>query len=580
MQRGTTIGGVLLGIMIITLLGVTLAAVTTMHLNLTTRSNRAVSASNLARSAVSMGIARVLEDQEFGKARKADSTIVVETEQGRSVLCFDQDAAKQFEVPYSTNNLDSDTSATGSINDAVPSGSIHLVARGESGGIVRVVEAVLRIPPYPWAIASAGNIETRNGVLVGSLPPGVWPPPPPEELLSADILANSDSSEAIKLGENSTVLGNVETPGGVKFLGDRKRSVIEGELRTGIKAAKLPEVKAQEFDPQTAGKISFDLAETYDQPLDLSGTNRRAGDLTVLGKLTLSNALLYVDGNLRVRGGIKGTGVLVATGNIEIEAGANLEGATEIAVLADGKVALKGTGPASSTIRGVFIAGEGFVAEELTLVGSLLAGNAASGVSLDHVNLLGEEPKPITVGGDTTTLSVKEGPFHLGTLVRNRDGGYSYILSSGTGHPSDAILRLDVKASSEPGFLASVTIKTMGGGVIGPLALTKDDLTREKDNNGNPKPSEFTRRLETALNRVPLLPPGIRRQLDGTDVFDFDRMRSSLAGNFDLLEIDTSPASGVGPGPNPVPESITTIYNISQFIPIEDRIRVVTWYEH
>lgn len=79
------------------------------------------------------------------------------------------------------------------------------MARGESGGVTKTVEAVLRVPPYPWAIASGGKVETRNGVLIGSLPPGVWPAPPIEELLPADLLANSDDSEAIRLGEDSTI---------------------------------------------------------------------------------------------------------------------------------------------------------------------------------------------------------------------------------------------------------------------------------------------------------------------------------------------------------------------------------------
>lgn len=90
MCRGVTVGGILLGVMVIALLGFTLAAVGTMHLNLSNRSNSATSASNLARSAASLGIAKILENQEFGKDRAAGTTVEVVTELGKGVLTFNQ----------------------------------------------------------------------------------------------------------------------------------------------------------------------------------------------------------------------------------------------------------------------------------------------------------------------------------------------------------------------------------------------------------------------------------------------------------------------------------------------------------
>lgn len=580
-QRGITIGGVLLGVLVLTLLGFTLAAVGTMHLQVSNRAGRAVSASNLARSAASLAIARILENQDFGKKRSPESDILLADKRGEAVLTFDKDAAKRLGLAFSTNNLNETTTTEGGSGDAVPAGSVHLVARGRSAGVTRTVEAVLRVPPYPWAIASGGEVETRNGVLVASLPPGVWPPPPVEELLPADILANSNAPSAIKLGENSKILGDAETAGGLTYLGDRSKSVVEGEVRTGVKAVDLPEIKAEEFDPAKNKREFYEVPDSSVGPLELSGTNRRSGNLTVSSKLHLDNALLYIDGDLRAMGGLTGSGVIVATGDIDIDAGANFEAGTEVAMLAEGKAHLRGSGPASSMIRGVFLAGGGFEAEELTLVGSLLAGPTASGVSLDRVNMLAEEPRPVSVGGGGGTVNVKEGPFYAGVLTQNRDGGFSILDKSGTGHPTEGVLLIDVDASNDPKALVTIQVRTMAGDALPhPISFTEDDF-RQEVVNGEKAPSPAATNLASLVSALQLFPDGTRPTANEGGDFDYDRIISDILPKaLDNLHIATPPPSDTVQAPSPPPQPAATIYDISRFIPIEDRIRVVTWYEH
>lgn len=65
-RRGSSLGGALLAVTILATLAAGLTSLCVNHLRLSTRSDRGLSASNLARSVVAAGIARVLEDQGFG----------------------------------------------------------------------------------------------------------------------------------------------------------------------------------------------------------------------------------------------------------------------------------------------------------------------------------------------------------------------------------------------------------------------------------------------------------------------------------------------------------------------------------
>lgn len=562
-QSGMTVGTILLGVLVITLLGFTLAAVGTMHLNLSNRNNNAISASNLARSAVSLGIARVLEHPDFGKDRGPEATIEVTTDRGLAHLTFDENRAHELGLAYSTNNLGEDTTAVGGSGDAVPPGSVHLVSIGECGGVSRTVEAVLRVPPYPWAVASGGKVETRNGVLIGAIPPDFDTTgrlPTRDELRPADLLANSKETDAVQLGEDSTVLGDVETPGQVSFLGSRQKSVVEGEIRMGVRPVDLPEVSAKDFDPQLKGQEFYSLGDSSSNSLSLTGVNRRDGDLAVNGELNLDSALLYVDGNLSVSGGVKGSGVLVVTGDADIQCGLTVDAATEMAVLAGGKVALKGSGPASSTVKGAFYAGKGLEVDEMTLMGSLLTGRAASGVGLDHVTVMATEPKPVAV---LQTFDCYFGSYVPGS-TKKRDFTREFgSLSSLLPGKQPAV---SVKVTQLPDGRARFDLSTSLGSTSTFEVKLSDAKRDDPDHNGYLIESELDKVLQSPSFG---LPPEVPKP--SPTGHPLDPADSPLNDAWKQFVVPQTPRS--------ISNSLT-IYDISQFIPLEDRIRVVTWYEH
>lgn len=547
-DRGLSTGTVMLALMLLVVLAFTLASLSTTHLQLTTRSNLDIRASNLARSTAALAIARLMENQEFGKSGEV---VELETDAGQGLVSFDPEIPRTEDFAASTNNLGGTEAIPGGFGEPVPSETVHIVARGESGGVMRTVEVVLRVPSFPWAVAAGGTVETRRGVLIGSLPEGVWPPPPESELLPADLLANSTDDEAIVLGSDSTILGDVETPGKVKLNGNVSTIKVEGEIRSGTRPAQLPELRAADYDPAASGRSYDDLNSLTDpgQTVVLTGAGRREGDLTISSGLELQGSHLFVDGDLTIRGGLKGNGVLVCTGNVNIESGLTLDGATEVAVVADGHVSLKGNGKASSTVRGLFYAGQGLEAEEMTLVGTLLAGEAASGIELENMSFYAEEPQPVTVSGggaQSFYLGLETiGRHHTGVIQEVGVLDYSQLSPNTT-----PLAVLSVQPGPNGGFPMTVTLGGRGGG------------------------EQFVVDSEAGLDSL-----GSRASIFLTGNLPRGQDIDRLAPLQDAIASYDFKAQIGGSSTGEESVSVELFGDISRFLPFEDRVRVVSWLE-
>lgn len=412
-----TVGGTLLAVAVLAALAAALSSLCVTHIRTSNRAESALHASNLARSAIAQAIAEVLNNQEFGVGQLPEETVTVETEHGTAYLSFNPDLADQQGVLHSTNNSAGTTTAEGGEGRVVPANSVHLVARGYSGGVVRQVETVLSVPSFPWALAANGEVVIREGAIVGSLPEGVWPPTP-GDLEPADIVSNSTSSTAILLGSGSRVLGNVETPGQVVLADDTVQ--VDGQIRESAEPNTLPQMKVEDFDPEVLGIVFDDVtglsaagltsatttgngAGAATSGFSVSGAARHAGDMTITDNVTLEGGALFVDGNLTVNGNIQGTGILVVDGDITVTSGVTLDGATKVAIVSAGKVTLRGVGPTSSSIRGLFYAEDGLLAEEITVVGALIAAGPDAGVELVNSRALSQSVQATSSGTTGTT---------------------------------------------------------------------------------------------------------------------------------------------------------------------------------
>lgn len=398
-----SLGGTILTVAILAALASCLANLCVTHLRLSSRADNALHASNLARSAVAAAIARVAETPEFGTASGPEQkTISIQTEQGDGYLTFSKEEAEAGGFLHSTNNIGNTSIVAGAGGSSVPGDTVHLVGRGICQGVERRVEAVIKVPSYPWAVAATGEVEISSGATVGALPAGVWPPT--EDVLEpADLVSNSSSTQAITLSGTSRVLGNVETPGTVVVVGDAV--VVDGQIRNGAEPNDIPSLRPETYDPQARGQ-EFDNLDSYGTALSdpasppglhLTGAARRGSDLTVDGTLKLDAGSLYVDGDLTVHGNIEGYGVLVVTGDVTVDSGVALQGATQLALLAGGSVSMQGQGPASTVIRGIFYAEHGLTAKEMTVVGALIGGGEEANVRLENVDVYQQQAIEVAV---------------------------------------------------------------------------------------------------------------------------------------------------------------------------------------
>ncbi len=569
-RHGLSLGGALLAVSVLAVLAFTLASLSVTHLQLSSRQEHGLAASNAARSVVSQAISQILQAKEFGEARLVDEGIRLETSHSLGLLTFHQGTAQREGLPYSTNNLNRTEDTHGADDVLVPSSTVHLVGVGRSAGVERRVEAVLRLPPFPWAIASGGRVETRNGVLIAALPHGVWPPPTREEdLLPADLLANGTDAQAVMLASGSTILGDVETPGQVVKADGVQ---IRGEIRAGSSKVDLPTLRPTDYDPRTSGREHFPVTGSE---AELTGSARGQGVVTFSQPLTLSNAHLFVEGELRLPRGVSGSGVIVATGDISIGGATNLEGMTELAVISGGRVTLSGHGTERSYLRGLFYAEEGLRAADLTLVGSLLTGHASTGVELDHVNVFYEPVIAEETGGGGVTnggIEVRLLPVSGPRMVEVGASQLSVEMRTTTEDPStmqDLKVARAFYIDLEPtngGFPVDISV------VQGVMSFSMP--TQTLDDQADVE--VYLDSLGEAMNALKYdasIPAagwgGAAMAYDSAGVEELKiQLRSQLTAELSKAAADSTQGTS---GDVPV--------DLSQFLPIEDRIRVVSWIE-
>jgi hypothetical protein len=530
-------------------LAFSLSSLSVTHLRTTSRADQSEKAINVARSTISLAIARITENPDFGRTRAAGEPVRVTLGGAEGYLTFNQGEASGEELAYSTNNLLGTEDAEGAESTIVASATVHLVAIGRSGGATRRVEATLHIPPFPWAIASGGKISTENGVLVAALPKGTWDLPTDlSQLGPADLAANGVAEDAIVLQNQSTVTGDVETPGNI-VLGSTDVDV-KGEIRPGSKPIDLPILDPADYDPLTRG-LEFTALQDGNVS-ELVGTARSDGDLVFNAPLKLEQACLFVDGDLNVMAGLTGNGVVIATGDVNIQGGAVMTSETDLAVLAGGTARVTGQGTASSKFRGLVYAQEGLEASELTIIGSLVTGNAATGSKLDHVNAIYDAPPAIL----TTSGGISNDTFHVGT--KTGDG----TVSSGGIHTFQFNQTPPRTPQGIGSGLMSVRIESTAGSY--PLTVTLERPSGENDVVQMAGPEDFPD-LMSAIETI--IGPAYPFLTPSPEIF-----KSRLTTRLESLLVDPF-------RPGQISSAITLYGEISRFLPMEDKIRVISWLE-
>ena len=422
-----TLGTVFTLVLVLVVLGFSLSAASVTHLHLNTHNLRESEARSLARSAVASAIEKFFQDSTFGANRSPEHDLEVRLQgthsEAQGVLTF---VPEQAGVRYSTNNFESTTAEPGDGKFVAP-GSLHLIGVGQSGGVTRSVEAVIRFTLFPQAIASSGPVISSGPLLVATLGnPAVVGE---ANLLPADILSNGPGAPAITLADGTKVTGDVQSVGTVELPASGNVDVW-GEVRDNASPEDIVTLDPLQYDPVALGLIPEELSGTeFTGPYHLEGAVRTDGDMTVQGDLVFDGGLLFVGGNLQVTGKVTGTGILACDGGIKVDGGAGFTAGQKVAMLAKGRVELQGSDRISSYFQGLIYTRGGISAQKITVIGALVNdGGDNTNIELNDARVFYDPAMP-ELSIETVTL-----PEVLVTVHVPTSPAFGYIV---TVNPAD-----------------------------------------------------------------------------------------------------------------------------------------------
>lgn len=270
--------------------------------------------------------------------------------------------------PHSTNNtyLDSDTGALGR---TVPDGMFHVVSTGYCRGQYRTIEALIAKPPFPFGLATSGKLVSRDPFVVKGISSV-------EDFIDdktdrpGHILCNSP--DGVTIGQSDPprptyISGFVKSVGPIAIA---QPAEVLGGLRPNADLSTLATIDVTKFRNEgQPGVVTInDPTLVRDQTMDImyfySGER-----LTYERSVKLKQALLYVEGDLVIKGPVTGEGLIVVDGNVTFGSGTTLDGANKMAVLASGDVTIRG---ANNYFTGLIYCGGNFTASNVTVVGNTI----------------------------------------------------------------------------------------------------------------------------------------------------------------------------------------------------------------
>lgn len=306
----------------------------------------------------------------------------------------------------------------------MPAFSAQLLATGSCGGVNRTIEAILYIPKYKYAVSCSGAAHSTGGLLVGSVASvadlaGGVDALPPDKLLPGHIVSNNLLNLASSALNPSKITGDAQSTGLVK-LGSQTK--VLGAVRPNDDPATLPTIALKDYDPAAWPDVESLPTGDYSSQLLIDSTVRQSGDIKVTaGGLKLDGGYLYVDGSLDVQGGVSGTGLIFASGNVSIHGNSSFVSDSVQGIVAMGNVSLDGaSGKSNSYFQGLLYTEGDFHAKDITLVGAFVGNRSkskgGSTFQLDRVNVI-ETPETISLGFPNPVTAAKGINWPSGGLI-------------------------------------------------------------------------------------------------------------------------------------------------------------------
>ena len=314
-------------------------------------------ARNLAEAAVKRSCLCLRSQPDFG----------LKPGDGLTVILPGNPAGSEGQVAFqgpaaSLNNLAGQAARSDSRGIPVPAQSALVIGVGRCRSSEVRIEVLLRQAEFPYVLASQGPVESSGATRIGALNTES------QELLPGDLACNSGMEQAVQLGPQSFVSGDLRSAGGVVL---DPQATVAGKTFSHASQVDLPHIDLCSFDP--LGRPNCQNLPVLTGNQELVGTCRCSTDLQVQGHLELHGASLFVNGNLTVSNGISGSGLLVVMGQTRVQQGIQLESSDRAVLLSAGPVVLTGVGARSSQFHGLVYTEGGFRAEQVSLVGAFIS---------------------------------------------------------------------------------------------------------------------------------------------------------------------------------------------------------------
>lgn len=520
--RGIGLLGTLVTAVLIFILALAISGAGLFHLNLSSRSVHESHARNLAESAVSKMIERVMEKEsssgllDYGQDGTGTFQVVLDGTPadsfGLATFRTDHPDVRGATIHPCLNNLTSDSAIEAVNGSVVPKGSLYLVGFGFSGGVTRKVEAVVRLPRFPYAVFSEGPF-TGTDIVVAGIPKGesvlAGHAVPGNSLSSGHLVSNSSVGDsAVELSGNNRIKGNLRSVSGATL---GPQTLVEGRILLESNPVTLPTIDLNQYRPDLSDPEVFQGLTSVENALRLDQTafyQAGGATLTLLDGLTLDGGILFVDGSLEIQGGVHGKGAVIVTGDLQVEGSSQITTDNVAALLAGGDVSLYGSGahPKDAVVEGLVYSGGRIEAENLTLVGILVSAGTGRATFENCLSLHREEYATVVIEADPNGPT----PTSDEELAMAGDDPSTWV-DLQFGAVSEAALS-DFDASADPRYLSYPVVDTDRDTY---LTVLEGDLGRQLTTNEKDSFLPLVDRLIQAvvINGGPSYPPGGTRNI-------------------------------------------------------------------
>jgi hypothetical protein len=377
MRRGNTLIAVLFAFLLMLAVISSVASLAFLMQRAVDNDVRRSLARDLADSCIATALAKLRESASYGSAGERieiASPDPVDSDASAYLTFAAGDPNK------SVNNVLNDGAVEGLGGEPLPPHCALLVSVAKARGVEYRRVVVVGRPPYPHVVSTHGEFESSGGLMLGALrslddlKDGIQV----ADLRRGSLMSNG----ALRVSGSGTVVGDLRTAASGSVVG----VTHVGSLEQGVGREDVPVIKISEYDPKGKPEIiDFNAkggAPPAGQLLNVAGLARYEGNMRLNQGLTLDGGVLYVDGDLTIAGGVRGTGAVFCTGKLTVTGGSSDLGSDSMcALVSGGDLSITGSGAESSQFRGLVYGTGDVKVSDITVVGSLVGAEGAGGRS-------------------------------------------------------------------------------------------------------------------------------------------------------------------------------------------------------